>query len=91
MVSSESDAHLISKRIATDLCGEACIDSYARSQLAIAEEINRPRWEYFLSLPLNDPLTFAELIRNNNCMYALAIFFTPSCPRNSLYLPDVGS
>jgi hypothetical protein len=57
---SESDAHLISKRIATDLCGEACIDSYARSQLAIAEEINRPRWEYFLSLPLNDPLTFAE-------------------------------
>ena len=60
---SESDALLVSKRIATDLCGTPCIDSYARSQLAIADEINRPKWKYFLSQPLNDPRTFADKTR----------------------------
>jgi hypothetical protein len=61
---SESDALLVSKRVATDLCGEECVASYARSQLAIADEINRPRWEYFLSLSLNDFRSFADKTRH---------------------------
>ena len=60
---SESDALLVSKRIATDLCGEASVDSYSRSQLAVADEIDRPKWEYLLSLPLDDPRSFAEKTR----------------------------
>ena len=68
---SESDAFLVSKRIATDLCGEARVNSYAESQLAVVEDIDRPRWEYFLSLPLNDPRTFADKTRQQ-CQENLA-------------------
>ena len=62
---------LVSKRIATDLCGEARVNSYAESQLAVVEDIDRPRWEYFLSLPLNDPRTFADKTRQQ-CQENLA-------------------
>jgi hypothetical protein len=60
---SESDAFLVSKRIATELCGEELIRDYAESQIEIAEDRDRPRWEYFLSLSLDDPLSFAEKTR----------------------------
>jgi hypothetical protein len=60
---SESDAFLISKRIATDLCDEVCVDEYARSQIAAAADVDRPRWEYFLALSVDDLLSFAEKTR----------------------------
>ena len=60
---SESDAFLISKQIAIALCGEAQIREYATEQMEVAEECDRPRWKYFLSLPVTDPLTFADKTR----------------------------
>ncbi len=60
---SESDALLVSKRVATELCGEGRICDYANSQMEIAKDCDRPRWEYFLSLSVDDPLTFAEKAR----------------------------
>jgi hypothetical protein len=60
---SESDAFLISKQIATELCGEALVREYATAQVEIGEPCDRPRWEFFLALRLDDPLTFADKVR----------------------------
>jgi hypothetical protein len=60
---SESDALLVSKRIATELCGEALVREYATAQAEIAETCDRSRWEYFLALRVDDPLTFADRVR----------------------------
>jgi hypothetical protein len=60
---SESDAFLISKQIAIEMCGETPIRDYANGQMEVAEAVDKPRWEYFLSLSLYDPPTFADKTR----------------------------
>jgi hypothetical protein len=60
---SESDALLISKQIATKLCGEVVVLEYATGQMEIALDSDRRRWEYFLALPVDDTLGFADKVR----------------------------
>jgi hypothetical protein len=94
---SESDALLASKRIAVSLCGETCVDSYARDQLGIAEESDRPKWEYLLALSLDDARTFADKVRqqcrdNSSQLNAMILANSPryeqSFPRFDFSKPE---
>jgi hypothetical protein len=58
---SESDALATSKQVATCLCGKDRIGHYALQQrIEASEDAVRNRWDYFLSLPLDESRTFAE-------------------------------
>jgi hypothetical protein len=58
---SESDALAKSKRVATCLCGKDRVEHYAIQQrIEASEDGARSRWDYFLSLSLDEDRTFAE-------------------------------
>jgi hypothetical protein len=54
---------LVSKQIATKLRGEVVVREYATGQMEIALDSDRRRWEYFLALPVDDTLGFADKVR----------------------------
>lgn len=60
---SEEDALMASKSIAMELCGEETIESYAQTRIALSDDLERARWEYFLSLPKTASHSFAEKTR----------------------------
>ncbi len=63
-VPSESDAFSRSKRVATCVCGKDRIDQYAlQKRMTACEDEERNRWDYFLSVSLDEGPTFAEKTR----------------------------
>jgi len=60
---SEREAILVSKRVATRMCGEEAVRLYADSQIASATDDNeKRRWEFFQKLSLSTTYHFAAVV-----------------------------
>jgi hypothetical protein len=60
---SEHEAILVSKRVATRMCGEEAVRLYADSQITSATDNNEKyRWEFFQKLSLSTTFHFAAVV-----------------------------